>query len=142
MCPATVPLRRPAVTGLVVGNLGPDLALLRDVFRRYGWELLEASGLRECLACVRDRSVHVVIACGEKAHWNWQSLLDRLQTLPRIPPLIVASWNADELLWAEVLNMGGYDVLARPLDGDEVARVVAAACRSAEPPRAMRAAGD
>lgn len=31
---------------------------------------------------------------------------------------------ADESLWAEVLNLGGYDVLPTPLVEDEVTRVV------------------
>jgi hypothetical protein len=33
------------------------------------------------------------------------------------------------MLWAEVLNMGGYDVLAEPLDSEEVTRVISAAAR-------------
>jgi hypothetical protein len=32
--------------------------------------------------------------------------------------------QADESLWAEVLNLGGYDVLPKPLVRDEVKRVV------------------
>jgi DNA-binding NtrC family response regulator len=139
MCPAIVPSSRPAVTALLLGSFDSDRSLLRDVFRRYGWELMEASGLREGLTCVRDKSVQVVIASAEQARWTWQSLLERLRALPRSPQLIVTSRNADELLWAEVLNVGGYDVLAQPLDSDEVARVVASACRSTQLPRARTA---
>jgi DNA-binding response OmpR family regulator len=43
--------------------------------------------------------------------------------------LVVTSRMADEALWAEVLNMGGYDVLAQPLDTEEVTRVIGAALR-------------
>jgi len=45
------------------------------------------------------------------------------------PQLVVASRTADDRLWAEVLNIGGYDVLAQPFDSDEVSRVIAAARR-------------
>jgi len=31
---------------------------------------------------------------------------------------------ADDALWAEVLNLGGYNVLAKPFDSREVFRVV------------------
>jgi hypothetical protein len=31
--------------------------------------------------------------------------------------------TADERLWAEVLNLGGYGVLAQPFDANEVKRV-------------------
>jgi FixJ family two-component response regulator len=36
----------------------------------------------------------------------------------------VTSRLADEYLWAEVLNLGGYDVLAKPLDKQEVSRTL------------------
>jgi hypothetical protein len=42
---------------------------------------------------------------------------------------VVTSRTADDYLWAEVLNVGGYDVLAQPLERDEVERVVASARR-------------
>lgn len=38
--------------------------------------------------------------------------------------MIVASRLADERLWAEVLNVGGYDLLVKPFEKDEVAWVV------------------
>jgi DNA-binding NtrC family response regulator len=40
------------------------------------------------------------------------------------PNLIVTSRLADDELWAEVLNLGGYDVLAQPFDPQEVYRIV------------------
>ena len=45
------------------------------------------------------------------------------------PALIVVARVGDERLWAEVLNLGGYDVLAKPLDPAEVDYVISAACR-------------
>jgi len=51
--------------------------------------------------------------------------LDRLG----VAQLVVTSRLADDALWAEVLNMGGYDVLAVPLDSEEVMRVIGAALR-------------
>jgi DNA-binding response OmpR family regulator len=43
----------------------------------------------------------------------------------RIPtPLIVTSRLADEKLWAEALNLGAYDVLAKPFDLSELVRSV------------------
>ena len=41
----------------------------------------------------------------------------------------VASDRADERLWAEVLNYGAYDVLAKPFQPAEVLRIVSAAWR-------------
>jgi DNA-binding response OmpR family regulator len=56
-------------------------------------------------------------------------MLNDLMQRTEPPPLLVTSRLADDALWAEVLNVGGYDVLAKPLDSEEVARVVSAAAR-------------
>ena len=46
------------------------------------------------------------------------------------PPLqIVTSRLANDRLWAEALNLGAYDVLARPFDAAEVLRSVGMAWR-------------
>jgi hypothetical protein len=44
--------------------------------------------------------------------------------MPVPPQLIVADRLADELLWAEVLNLGCYDLLTTPFAAEEVLRVV------------------
>ena len=45
--------------------------------------------------------------------------------------LIVVSRLADDALWAEVLNRGGFDVLSIPFRREEVERVIASALRHA-----------
>jgi DNA-binding response OmpR family regulator len=61
---------------------------------------------------------------------SWKQMLERIQTLTCKPILLVMSRFADDSLWAEVLNLGGYDVLSKPLDETEVVRVVEMACRN------------
>lgn len=58
---------------------------------------------------------------------DWKSVLRFLGTAHGAPPLIVTARNADDRLWAEVLNLGGYDLLPRPLDYKEVVRAVGVA---------------
>jgi FixJ family two-component response regulator len=58
------------------------------------------------------------------AHGDWKDVLEVTASRPDRPPLIVTSRLADEYLWAEVLNLGGFDVLAKPLDKQEVSRVL------------------
>jgi DNA-binding response OmpR family regulator len=46
------------------------------------------------------------------------------------PPLfIISSRLADERLWAEALNLGAYDVLAKPFDAREVLHAFSRALR-------------
>jgi hypothetical protein len=44
--------------------------------------------------------------------------------------LVVASQLADGSLWAVVLNLGGYDVLAEPFEAAEVNRTLDSALRN------------
>ena len=57
--------------------------------------------------------------------------MDRLEnaagSLQDPPSLVVTSRLADERLWAEVLNLGAYDLLARPFNKNELTRTVALA---------------
>jgi DNA-binding response OmpR family regulator len=54
-------------------------------------------------------------------------MLEHISCLPDPPFLIVTSRLADEQLWAEALNVGAYDVLAKPFDATEVMRTVSSA---------------
>ena len=55
---------------------------------------------------------------------NWKQVLEAAQEMNGQPLVIVCSEHADEHLWAEVLNLGAYDVLVKPFEKEEVARVV------------------
>ena len=65
-----------------------------------------------------------------------------MRNLNEPPQLIVTSRTADDHLWAEVLNIGGFDVLAQPLERDEVERVVSSARRHFDLPRRMMSQGE
>lgn len=120
------------VSALLVGEYESDCQLLRGVFQDAGWRLWEAPDRSRALDCLNRHPVEVVISGTEGPRWNWKKVLHDLRTLARPPQLIVTSRTADENLWAEVLNIGGYDVLPQPFDRDEVERVVAAAGRHFE----------
>ena len=60
---------------------------------------------------------------------GWKIFLQDVQARAHPPALIVVARVGDERLWAEVVNLGGYDVLAKPLDPAEVDYVISAACR-------------
>jgi FixJ family two-component response regulator len=56
-------------------------------------------------------------------------MLEHISLLPYPPLLIVTSRLADARLWAEALNLGAYDVLAKPFDATEVIRSASRAWR-------------
>jgi DNA-binding NtrC family response regulator len=55
---------------------------------------------------------------------SWKDVLTSLDRHADRPELIVADRLADEALWAEVLNLGGYDLLVSPFDPGELQRIV------------------
>jgi len=114
---------------LLLGKFETDRALVKDIFRRTGWQLLEARDRRRAMECLGRNPVQVVIAETDLPHWNWRQVLHDLHQLTAPPLLVVSSRTADDSLWAEVLNIGGYDVLAQPFEAHEVERVVASAGR-------------
>jgi response regulator RpfG family c-di-GMP phosphodiesterase len=128
-------LREPSLSALLLGRYPEDRLLVYDIFRRFGWHLFEARSRRRAIKCLERNPVHVVLVESDLAVWSWKGLLRHLRRLAPSPQLIVASRTADESLWAEVLNIGGYDVLAQPFRRDEVERVIAAARRHFEMPQ-------
>jgi FixJ family two-component response regulator len=58
---------------------------------------------------------------------RWQDILSSVTDADNPPCLIVSSNLADERLWAEVLNEGGYDLLPKPFESKEVTRVISLA---------------
>ena len=58
---------------------------------------------------------------------SWRELLSQLGESGQPPCVIIASRLADEHLWAEALNLGAYDVLAKPFVAAEVTRVLSSA---------------
>ncbi len=113
------------VRAVLLADSISDRRIVRDVFRKSGWELHEVADGREALQCAVREKAHVVIAEGT----GWEALLDDLRQLHAPPQLVVTSRTADDHLWAAVLNHGGFDVLPQPFDRDELRRVVASAGR-------------
>ena len=82
------------------------------------------------LGILRERAVSIVICERDLADGTWKDILQALDTLSDRPLLIVTSRLADDHLWVEVLNLGGHDVLAKPLDHKEVALSIDSAWRN------------
>jgi DNA-binding response OmpR family regulator len=87
-------------------------------------QLHRAAGRRDALLSIRRFRPWVVVCDQTLADGDWRDLLRDLQSEQEMPPLIVSSRLADDRLWAEVLNLGGYDLLTKPFAVAEVSRVV------------------
>jgi len=117
---------------LLVSAIEEDHRFLGDVFCQQGWTLHETSTLGAAVAFLRDNPVPVVITERDLPCGDWKNLFAAIQHLPRAPLLIVTARLADEHLWAEVLNLGGHDVLVQPFQVRELLWVLGTAWRLAE----------
>jgi len=123
------------VTLLSVGLIEEDHDSLEGILKfskfdpapKCEWKLNACHTLASALAALRKVRVPVVVCESDLQPGTWKEVLEELRTLPDPPFLIVTSRLADERLWAEALNLGAYDVLAKPFDGREVTRIVSMA---------------
>jgi hypothetical protein len=88
------------------------------------WNPVFACWMAPALRKAKLEAVRVVLCERNPPGGDWKILFDQVRGLPRPPRFIVTSRLADEGLWIEVLNRGGYDVLATPFRAEEAVRVI------------------
>jgi len=88
------------------------------------FEVTVAEDVDQALQLLAADRIPVVLCERELEKHSWRTLLARLEQLQDPPFLIVGSRSADEFLWAEALNLGAYDVLAKPFRASEVVRTL------------------
>ncbi|MBZ5579406.1 MAG: response regulator [Acidobacteriia bacterium] len=123
------------ITVLAVDSCAEDCAALANTFKtgpwslcpEVHWTLTTAGTLGAAWSVLREGQIPIVLCECDRQPALWHELLEQIALSPNPPFLIVTSRLADDRLWAEALNLGAYDVLAKPFDGSEVTRVVSMA---------------
>ena len=108
----------------VISPFEEDHSFLGQVFEGSAWMASGVFLCRDALELLPAKRTAVVICDSELPDGDWREILEALVSHPNPPPLVVTSRLADERLWAEVLHLGGSDVLAKPLDKREVPSAV------------------
>ena len=112
---------------LVVTSLKEDHAFFERLFSTRSWRFDSVSTVRDGIRYLRHHSPGLLICDERLEDGDWKAILDAVMKVDCPPRMIVTSRLADERLWAEVLNLGGYDLLAKPFEASEVVRVVGTA---------------
>lgn len=108
------------VTVLLISPDAGDHILMRHVFDHSNWALYQCRSVEEGLEFLREQTFAVVIIEERLVGGDWRDALRAFDSTARPPKLIVTSYGADSALWAEVINLGGYDVLAKPWNDREL----------------------
>jgi DNA-binding response OmpR family regulator len=109
---------------LSVSNNPQDHFELRRILDNAFWEIAAAHSCREAVAYLSQAEAFVLFCEHSLPDGSWKQMLDDAARLPKPPLVVVTSRLADDYLWAEVLNLGGFDVLAKPLNEREVRHVL------------------
>ncbi len=115
------------VSVLAIGHSSEYQKSLLDIFSHSKWNLQFARSIFEARRILLDEHVSVVLCEHSLTDGKWVDMLREIESSGQSPRLIVASASADDALWAEVLNLGGYDVLEMPFQPQEVTRVLSLA---------------
>jgi len=112
---------------LVASSCADHYKPMRHIFRHFGWKMHRVSTCRDAEIFLSENLVAVLISDSNLPDGDWKDILGALSCVTCAPALIVASHLADDRLWAEVLNLGGYDLLIKPFDLKEASRVISMA---------------
>ncbi len=108
---------------LLISPFEEDHRALGDILQHSNWQQHDARSQGEAFAFLRDNVTPVAICESELPDGTWQEVLHRFNLMENPPLLIVTSRTADDRLWSEALNLGAYNVLAKPLNMKEVFHV-------------------
>ncbi len=119
---------------LLVSHQADDRRFLGELLPYPEWRLRFARSPREAQFLLQNNDISVVVCEERLPGGGWQDILPCLSG----EKLIVTSRAASERLWAEVLNLGGFDVLAKPWDRFEVLRSLQLASERSLPSRVLQ----
>jgi DNA-binding NtrC family response regulator len=112
------------LTVLSVSPVEEDHMSLQAIVGHSTWTLFKAHSVSAALALLQRHEISVILCESDLMPGTWIDMLENIGRLPHPPSLIVTSKHADDHLWSEALNLGGWDVLAKPFDRSEVFRSV------------------
>jgi DNA-binding NtrC family response regulator len=101
-----------------------DHAELRRIVDELPWQVKSVRSCCRALEHLVKERFAVVFCESTLEDGSWKDVLELIGTGPAATPLIVTSRLADATLWSEVLNLGGYDVLAKPFLTRDVTHVL------------------
>ena len=127
---------------LSVSTESEDHTVLRRILDGQPFQISTAMSCQEAVEYLCHDRASVIFCDHSVKDGTWRDLLNRVSSAAEPPMVVVTSRLADEYLWAEVLKLGGWDVLAKPFRAQEVLRVLdSARIHKANPVTRARVAG-
>jgi len=123
------------ITVLSLSPTADDQAVLERTFRGTSLTLYPNCRLAlrpvataaGAMVLLRQEAIPIVLCDEDALPGAWRELVQSCSGLASPPCVIVTSRNADDQLWTEVLNRGGFDLLAKPFHEPEAMRIIQSA---------------
>ena len=118
-------LTRPSrIAVLAVTPWPEDRECLRQVASRTGWEVVSAASSEEALAILKKRPIPVILCDRDLPGIGWRDTLAKFLEPAAARCVVLISAVNDEYLLREVVHLGGYDVILKPLQEDRVVSAI------------------
>jgi DNA-binding NtrC family response regulator len=112
---------------LVISDDSSVASYVTSLFRRSGWAIDSRSTCGEGVSFINETRAAVAICAETLPDGSWQDVALAFSAIPHAPALIVLSDGADSA--NDVVALGGFDALVRPLCAEDVVWSVASAWR-------------
>jgi|SRR5579884_2027949 len=122
-------LSKSKITLLAITPDRGDCQSLTQILDDARWTVHEASSYREATRLIHESDPDVIVCERDLPDGSWKDVFREAVAVGNAAPVVVVSRQADDRFWAEVLNLGGYDVLLKPFEYTEVRRVMNMASR-------------
>lgn len=115
----------PEIPLLLISSCRNDQATLRAILTQPAFRLRLARNLEQAAPLIASGKYPVVLVECTIGHHCWKDAWKLIQNSSLYPPprLLVAAPD-DERLWAEIINLGAFDLLVKPFHQEEVRWVV------------------
>lgn len=123
---------------IAAGLSAADAATLRTILSQPDWDLMCAADWEYAARLVTVGRASVVLLDRDSVAGDWRTALARLAAANRSASVMLVSRVSDDYLWNEIIQAGGYDVVAKPFRKHELLTAIHFALRQS---RAAKAHG-
>jgi len=109
---------------LAILSDGSDQHVVKQFTDSNQWDLNAVSAVEDAAPSVGAEVSPVILLDRDLAGQDWRDTVRMLASHPSAPAVILVSHVVDQYLFTEVVHHGGYDVISKPLQVDELRRAL------------------
>ena len=116
------PMTEPQISVLAVGIGGRERQTLEELASEANLELVFAETWKDSMTLLRHTPSVIVLCDRDVPDASWRTAIEDLaRVAPKSCVVLVSAVN-DEYLWQEVVQHGGFDVVTKPFQSDQIRR--------------------